>query len=48
VYDAYWRPNDPVPMLCHLLQESLEALRRSVRRLPFLHRLARALMRGFK
>jgi D-aspartate ligase len=45
VYDAYWRANDPFPILSHLLHEALYALQRRVRRVPFLHRLARALKR---
>jgi predicted ATP-grasp superfamily ATP-dependent carboligase len=43
VYDAYWRLDDPVPMLFHLLQEAVNALQRGVRRFPVLHRMARSL-----
>ena len=46
VYDAYWRPDDPTPILFHLLLEAASALRRAVRRVPVLHRLARALKRS--
>jgi D-aspartate ligase len=43
VYDAYWRLDDPVPMVFHLLQEAFGAVQRGVRRIPALHRLARSL-----
>ena len=40
IYDAYWRPDDPIPALFHFRDELEELLRRAVRRL---HKLARSL-----
>ena len=45
VYDAYWRFNDPVPAFFHILAEGVESLRRTVRRVPLLHRWAKFLKR---
>jgi D-aspartate ligase len=48
VYDAYWRIDDPVPALFHYLGEAVEAMRRAVRRVPFLHLLASYLQRAVR
>jgi D-aspartate ligase len=45
ICDAYWRFDDPIPAFFHCLGEALESLRRTVRRVPFLHRTARSLKR---
>jgi hypothetical protein len=38
VYDAYWRRDDPMPSLFHVLDGSVRYLRRTLRRAPFLRR----------
>jgi predicted ATP-grasp superfamily ATP-dependent carboligase len=45
IYDAYWRRDDPVPILFHLRRESEMSLRRTLRRVPFLSALVRSLRR---